>query len=137
MSWNGWSGCLDSSVAHRRAVLARVGAADQDAAPGVESNRLVAAEATTRPDEPMPLGFERAADRGADLRLECNEAAVGRAGAGRVGRALVAEPGGVARLLHVHSEVDHVAEHLRVPLRLHVAPHQSEAQPGVALLGDE
>ena len=57
--------------------------------------------------------------------------------AGRVGRAGVAEPRGVAGLLDVHAEVDHVAEHLHVPLRLHVAPHHAEAEPGLAVLGDE
>ena len=58
-------------------------------------------------------------------------AAVGRL-AGRLGRAEVAEPRRVAGLLHVHAEVDHVAEHLDVPLGLHVAAHQAEAQPGLA-----
>ncbi len=49
----------------------------------------------------------------------------------------MAEPRGVAGLLHVHAEVDHVADHLRVPLGLHVAAHQAEAQPGLAVLGDK
>ena len=47
------------------------------------------------------------------------------------------EPGRVAGLLHVHAEVDHVADHLRMTLGLHVAPHQAEAQPGLSVLGDK
>ena len=57
--------------------------------------------------------------------------------AGRLGRAEVPEPRRIAGLLHVHAEVDHVADHLDVPLGLHVAPHHAEAQPGLAVLGDE
>ena len=46
----------------------------------------------------------------------------------------MAKPRGIAGLLHVHAKVDEVAEHLDVPLRLHVAAHQAEAQPGFAVL---
>ena len=47
------------------------------------------------------------------------------------------EPGGVAGRLDVHPVVDHVHQHLGMPLGLHVAPHQAEREPGLAVLGDE
>ena len=84
-----------------------------------------------------PLASSARRTFGADARLERHRAAALGRLAGRLRRAEVAEPRGVAGLLHVHAEVDHVAEHLRMPLRLHVAPHHAEAQPGLAVLGDE
>ena len=85
----------------------------------------------------MPLGLEPAANLGRNARLETDcSALLGRL-AGRLRRAEVAESRGIAGLLHVHAEVDHVADHLRVTLGLHVAPHQAEAQPGPAVLGDK
>ena len=48
----------EGSITHRAAVLARVGAADQDAALEVDADRLVAAEAAADLDEPVPLGLE-------------------------------------------------------------------------------
>ena len=41
---------------------------------------------------------------------------------------------GLAGFLHVHAEVDQVDEHLRVSLRLHVAAHDAERQPRLAVL---
>ena len=51
-----------------------------------------------------------------------------------LGRTEVLEARGVARFLHVHAEIDHVAEDLRVSLRLHGAAHQAEGEPGPAVL---
>jgi hypothetical protein len=42
----------------------------------------------------------------------------------------VVKAGCVAGFLDVHSEVDDVGEHLHVALRLHVAAHHAEAEPG-------
>lgn len=39
--------------------------------------------------------------------------------------------------LHVHAKVDEVGQHLRVPLRLHVATHHTEAQPRLTVLHDK
>jgi predicted dehydrogenase len=124
-------------ITHGPAVLAGVGAAHEHAGLGVDADGLVAAEAAAGIDQAVPLGLQGAADLGADARFEPHRAAVAGARAGRVGGADVEEPGGVARLLDVHAEVDQVAEHLHVPLRLHVAAHHAEAQPGPAVLGDE
>ena len=44
----------------------------------------------------------------------------------------MAEARGVAGLLHVHAEVDDVAQHLHVPLRLHVAAHDAEGEHRLA-----
>ena len=38
----------------------------------------------------------------------------------------------VAGLLHVQAEIDAVGDDLRLALRLHVAAHHPEAQPGLA-----
>ena len=56
--------CIPASISHRPAVLARVGAADQDAA--LEVDRGWPGSRRSRParlDEPVPLGFEGAGGR--------------------------------------------------------------------------
>ena len=85
----------------------------------------------------MALGLELAPCLGRDSRLQGDRAAALGRLAGRLGRAEVTEPGRIAGLLDVHAKVDQVADHLRMALGLHVTPHQAEAQPGLAVLGDE
>ena len=39
-----------------------------------------------------------------------------------------------ACLLHIHAEVNQIAEHLDVALRLHIAAHDPKDEPGFAVL---
>src|SRR5271165_6344256 len=129
---------LSASVTHRGAILARVGATDQDAVFEVDPDGLVAAEAAWRaPHELVSLGFERLAHLGRDCRFELHRTTSPGRLPGRFRGTEMAEPRGIAGLLHVHAEVDEVAEHLDVPLCLHIAAHQAEAEPGLAVPCDK
>src|SRR5262245_35249831 len=124
-----------TSIPHRAAILARIAAAVQDAGPGVDQDRLIAAERSARADHLVSLLFERLDGRVGDARLGADGAAAGDHRTPRERRRTrMLETGRVARFLHVHPEVDQVDEHLRLPLRLHVSPHDPERQPGLAIL---
>src|SRR5262245_42844646 len=85
----------------------------------------------------MPPGRKLGPHLGRYFRFEPHRAAALGRLAGRLRGTEMAKPGGVSGLLNIHSEVDHVAEDLNMPLSLHVSSHQSEAQPGPLILGDE
>ena len=93
----------------------------------VDADRLVTSQGAGGLDEVVPPGLELAADRGGDAGLQGDRAAAVGGLAGRFRGAEVAEPWGVAGLLDVHAEVDQVADHLSMSLRLHITSHQSEA----------
>ena len=57
--------------------------------------------------------------------------------AGHFAAAMVIPARRVAGFLHVHAEVDDVAQHLDMTLWLHVAAHQAERHEGLAVLHHE
>ncbi len=118
-------------------ILARIGAAEEYASHGVDPNGLVAAEAASSVDDAVSLGFESSGELPGRSRLEGDRSSRFGGDPGRIGRTGVTEPGGVACVLNVHSMVNHVGNHLRVTLGLHIAPHHTEAEPGLTLFGHE
>src|SRR5438309_4950566 len=106
-------------IAQGAAVLAGFGAAQEDAAVAVDPDALVAAVDTGVLGDAMPLQGEVAHDGWRHAALEIEDAAVLHDAAGGLARAFVMPARRVAGFLHVHAEIDDVAEHLHVPLRLH------------------
>jgi hypothetical protein len=108
----------------RTAVFARVRSCEERARLRIDHYRLITAEQTWRDRQLVALCFERLPHLGSDRRFE-RESAVE-----------VSEARLLARPLNVHPEINDVEQNLDVPLRLHVAAHHAEREPGLAVFED-
>src|SRR6185436_10192337 len=103
-------------------ILAQIRSAEQDTVFVIDPDRLVAAHRAAALDNGVAARLERAPDLRADAAFD--------------GELLADVPDArrIARLLHVHAEVDDVGDDLRVSLRLVVAAHHAEGHHGSAVL---
>src|SRR5262245_58637639 len=105
---------LQDIPAYRDTVFSDVRPAHQNTCCRINHNPLIAAETIQRVDDPMA----HLAQLAADGLTEC--------GLQRQTFAEMAEAGGLARLLRIHTEIDNVHQNLRMTLWLHIATHHSE-----------
>ncbi len=101
---------------------------------------LVAAEAAVGGAEGPAEGFEGFTGGVGDSGFEAEDAfgaEVGGVFAHGLGAAFVVPAGAVAGGLDVEAVVDAVDDDLRLALRLHVAAHDAEGHPGLAVFGGE
>src|SRR5438132_7821126 len=125
------------SVANGTTVLARLGAAVQHVGFGIDQDPLVTAAVGAHGTDLVAASFQLFNDRRGNASFRLHGTAVGRgAAAGRRGGAHVFETRRLAGFLDVHAEVDQIAEHFNVTLRLHVAAHDAKDKPGLAVPGN-
>src|SRR5262245_46659770 len=94
------------SVPQRRAVLARVGAAAEHAARMVDPYRLATADGSIRRPGAVTECGQLARSIGRNTALDFHLALIGK------------HAWRFERLLHVHAEIEQIAEHMRVADRL-------------------
>src|SRR5207342_1462726 len=87
----------------------------------------------------MPLAHQRAHRLVGEAGFEVDLATVAHRGglARGFGGTVVLDAWRIAGFLQVHAEVDQVHQDLRMALRLHRTAHHAEAQPRLAVVGDE
>src|SRR5258706_11368577 len=112
----------------RSAILPRIGRAEIHASSEVPLDRLSRAHAgrgiIAAHDDLMPERRELLARGFGNARLEIHIAA---------GEGFLREAGRVHGALHIHSEIDHVRDELRMRLRLVPAAHDTERDADVTL----
>jgi len=102
----------------------------------MDEDRLVPThDSTISAADSVTHGAQRRRDLFRNATFHQDRAAL-RPGNSRRGVRLMPDARGVTGLLQVHAEIDDVQEHLGVPLRLHVAAHDTVDQEWLAVLRD-